>query len=95
MARRKRFKSPTARLWQVWCYSALKDGTYWLEYASPVFEKALLRHLALRVDYQMSELRTPLGDVYDSHDAARCPSAEGREELLWRFDVQAVPEVSK
>ena len=85
MARRK--KSPTARLWQVWAYSALKNGTYWLAYATPDFARALAEYRAQRADYRMAELRTPLGEVYESHDPARSPSDETRDELRWRFDA--------
>lgn len=87
MARRK---SPTARLWQIWMYSARKDGTFWLAFASPDFERVRAEYLRLRSDYLMAEIRTPLNDVYDSYDPARKPSRDTQEELLWRFDVQAV-----
>lgn len=93
MARRRR-KSPIARLWQVWLKSACENGTYWIESATPDFARATARYAELRADYMMAEVRTPLGDVYASHDPARDPGNAGREELEWEFDVQT-PGVRK
>lgn len=85
MARRR--KSPVAHLWQVWVKSAAEGKGYWLHAATPDIAKAQRWYDELRAAYLMAELRTPLGDIYRSHDKDRDPTDEAREDLRWRYDV--------
>lgn len=68
MARRKL----EARLWQVWCYSALDDGkTYWLHVATPDYRRAKDEYDRLTADYTKAELRDPTNHVHESHNPVR------------------------
>lgn len=87
MARRKGI---TANKWQIWAYSAIGTGMYFLVETSKDAQRIWDRYKAMRKDYQMVEIRTPLNDTFASWDKSRSPTDSDREEMLWRYDAKIV-----
>lgn len=81
-------KNPKAELWQVWALNA--RGGYFLVSASKRLDRAMVKYRKYRDDYTAVELRTPIGDVLESHDKSREPDGNDRAEMVERFGVHAI-----